>query len=108
VAVLRLTLIYLATVGLAGLLWRQPLVLTLCYVVLSALILWTWHSRGDLIFYVVPFVLGPLAEIVAVALGAWSYSQTAWLIPPWLPFAWGIAVLFVYRIARMVAAEPPT
>ena len=107
-AAVRLTVIYLATVGLAGLLWSRPLVLTLCYIVLSAVILWGWHTKDDLVFYFVPFVLGPLGEIFVVAFGAWSYTEAAWLIPPWLPFAWGIAVLFVYRIALIVGPGKST
>jgi hypothetical protein len=45
-----------------------------------------WHSRSDLMFYVVAFVLGPLGEIVAVSSGAWEYARPSYLIPMWLPF----------------------
>jgi len=90
-------------VGLAAWLWREPWTLTVCYLVLSAVVLRQWHSRRDLIFYLVPAILGPLGEAICVYFGAWEYSQSSWLLPPWLPLGWGISVLFIYRITISVA-----
>lgn len=96
--------LYLACAALAGLLWRRPVVLTLCYAALSAGLLLRWHSRRDLVYYFVPFVLGPAGEALAVSLGAWAYPPPARFLPLWLPFAWGIAMLFMHRVAEAVAA----
>ncbi|MEE8526698.1 MAG: hypothetical protein V3T72_22400 [Thermoanaerobaculia bacterium] len=98
-ALLKYFPIYIAAIGLAGLMWQRPVTLTLCYVVITALILWRYHRRGDLIYFVVPFFMGPLGELLPVRLGAWEYSKPLALIPLWLPFAWGLAGLFMRRVS---------
>ena len=50
--------------------------------------------------YACGFVLGPGGEIVAVYNGAWQYSEAPWLIPLWLPPAWGLAALILLRLAK--------
>jgi hypothetical protein len=70
----------------------------------SIFVLWRWYSRGNLIFYFVAFVLGPLGEIFAVHGGAWTYSKPLFLIPIWLPFLWGIAALVFKKVAETLNA----
>lgn len=65
--------IYALCVTLAGLLWQQPVILSLCYLAVSILMLIKWHARSDLFFYFVALVLGPAGEIVAVYFGAWEF-----------------------------------
>ncbi|MEM7354198.1 MAG: hypothetical protein AAF657_25565 [Acidobacteriota bacterium] len=89
--------IYITCIALAGLLWQRPLGLLCLYVAISVLILWKFHAKGDLIYYFVPFFMGPLGELLPVALGAWTYSKPLWMIPMWLPFVWGLAGLFMRR-----------
>ncbi len=98
-ALVRYLPLYLALIGLASLMWHRPITLTICYVAISALVLWRFHRRGDFIYFAVPFFMGPLGELAPVWFKAWTYSQPLVLIPLWLPFAWGLAGLFMRRIS---------
>jgi hypothetical protein len=92
-------------IGLASLLWRSPLVLTLSYLLMSILVFVRWHTRSDLFFYAVAFVLGPTAEAVAVSSGAWKYSKPLFLIPLWLPLLWGVTAVFLKRLSETLQGE---
>ncbi len=97
--------LYAVCIVLVGLLWHTPVVLTICYMALSVIALAKWHTKSDLLFYSVTFVLGPLGESVAVYLGAWKYSEPLFLIPMWLPFLWGICALFMKNISETLLEE---
>jgi hypothetical protein len=86
---------YVAALSCVSFLWRSPLVLLLCLAAMSALMFWRWHRSSDILFYTAGFVLGPLAEAMAVHFGAWEYAKPLFLVPIWLPCLWGIAALFV-------------
>lgn len=92
--------IYALCIILVGLLWHKPVILTICYAVISLVVLIKWHTKSDLFFYFVAFVLGPAGESVAIYFGAWKYSEPFYLIPLWLPFLWGICALFVKNISE--------
>ena len=98
-ALLSYVPIYLMCALSAGLLWRHPGFLFTIYLVTAAMLLYRWHTRADLFYFFVPFLLGPLGEIFAVGLGAWQYSKAALGVPLWLPLAWGIAMLFMKKTA---------
>ena len=91
---------YALSVVLVGLLWNRPVMLTICYVVVSIVMLMKWHTKSDLFFYLVAFALGPLGESAAIYFGAWKYSKPFYLIPLWLPFLWGICALFMKNISE--------
>ena len=78
-----------AVVLMAGGLSESPSLLTWLYVILAVLILARWHSDKDIAYFVVPMVLGPAAEAIAIAGGAWHYAGVD-SIPIWLPLAWGL------------------
>jgi len=67
--------IYILCTALVGTLWNKPVTLTLCYVVISILVLMKWHTKNDFLFYFITFLLGPIGESVAIYLGAWKYSN---------------------------------
>jgi len=92
--------IYALSVALASILWRNPVILALCYILISLFMLYRWHTKSDLIFYFAAFVLGPIGEFVATHFGAWKYSKPTFLIPIWLPFLWGIALLFMKKFSE--------
>ena len=94
--------VYLCSVALTSLLWRFPGFLALSFLLLSVLVLHSWHDRSDLASYVIGFVMGSTGEAVAVYFGAWQYSKPIFLIPIWLPRLWGIAALFTKRLTATV------
>jgi len=91
---------YVICVILVAALWRKPTLLMFCYVLISVILFAKWHTKSDFLFYVVAFILGPLAEFVAVHFGAWEYSRPFYFIPLWLPFVWGISALFMKNISE--------
>lgn len=92
---------YLSIVFCAALLWSRPWLLTVIFLGASLLLLRQWYSAPNLFFYGVAFVLGPVGEVIAVQGGAWKYSGDTTIIPPWLPFAWGLTILFIIRVAEV-------
>jgi hypothetical protein len=92
--------IYVVSLILVVALWNKPVVLTVCYAVISILILFKWHTIRNLYYYFVAFILGSIAESIAVYFGAWEYSKPFYLIPLWLPFVWGIAALLIKNISE--------
>jgi hypothetical protein len=91
---------YVLCIILVAVLWHRPILLLLCYVLMSLILFAKWHTRRDYLFYVVAFILGSLGEFVAVYFGAWEYSKPIYFIPIWLPLAWGICALFVKNISE--------
>ncbi|MHC4472030.1 MAG: hypothetical protein ACYS99_13815 [Planctomycetota bacterium] len=70
-------------------------------VVLAAVTLLLDPRRGDAWVFTGGAVLGPVAEIIAVEFGAWTYATHDFLgIPLWLPVGWGLATLLIKRISE--------
>ena len=88
---------YVLTFALASVLWERPLLLAGCYLAMSVFMLWRWHRPSDLAYFFLALALGPLGEMAAVSRGAWTYAQPAFLVPLWLPLAWGISGLFLKK-----------
>jgi hypothetical protein len=80
--------------------WKEPLLLTFLMVLVSAIMLIVWRKKEDLYLYTIVGLTGALAEAVAIAFGAWTYTlPTAIGIPIWLPFLWGIAGVVIKKIS---------
>ena len=94
--------IYAVCVLLVCLFWDNSALLTGCFFVISILLFIRYHAKSDVIFYFVAFFLGPLGEFFAIFFGAWSYAEPFYLIPTWLPFVWGIAVLLVKKLSENI------
>jgi len=94
--------IYGLCIVLVGSLWHKPILLTICYIIISIMVLIKWHQKSDLVFYAITFFLGPIGESVAIYLGAWQYSRPFYFIPAWLPFLWGICALFLKNISDTI------
>lgn len=97
--------IYVYCIGCASLFWERPVVVLICYVVLSGFMLQRWHSRADLVAFIAAMVLGSIADFVAVFFGVWHYGRPFYLIPIWLPLGWGIIGLFLKRVSGVLAAS---
>jgi len=104
-AIVVLISVYTLCVALACALWSHPALLTGCYIIISIMVLWHWHTPSDVIFYVVAFILGPVGEIFAVAFGAWNYTHPFYFIPTWLPFLWGLAILVVKNLSETILSR---
>ena len=100
-----LLLTYALCIALASFLWSHPIILSACLVLIGVFMLRRWHSKADLLFYSVAFLLGPLGEAIAVRSGAWSYSKPSFLIPLWLPLLWGIVGLFLKKLCESLATK---
>ncbi len=98
-----LLLVYGLCIALTSVLWAYPAALTGCYVLVSILTLIKWHTRADVVSFAAAAILGPLGEAVAVHSGAWTYTKSSFLIPLWLPLLWGVAGLFLRRIAWIMS-----
>jgi hypothetical protein len=62
-----------------------------------------WHTKRDMLLFSVGAIVGPLAEIMVIKFGVWSYSRpVVFGIPTWLPIAWGEATVFIYKVANMI------
>src|SRR5512134_459191 len=97
--------IYVLCIVLTCLLWPSPIILSGCLLSIGVSMLIRWHSRTDLLFYFVAFVVGPLGEAFAVRSGAWTYAKPIFLIPLWLPLLWGIAALFLKKLCESLTAK---
>ena len=97
-----LLIIYLACVVFAGLLWTEPYLLALVYLITSLFMFLKWHTKNDIFYYFSAFLLGPVGEVVAIYFGAWEYSKPLFLIPIWLPPLWGIASLFMIKFSQII------
>lgn len=82
-----------------SLLWKNPFLTALFLVILSAAMIAIGKIKEDFYLFVIVSLAGAIAEIIAIASGAWTYSfPNIFGIPIWLPFAWGNAGLFVKRL----------
>jgi hypothetical protein len=97
--------IYALCVALTGLLWSYPIILSACFVVMGILMLYRWHSKTDLVFCSIAFLLGPLGEMILIRSGAWRYAKPIYLIPLWLPLLWGIVVLFLKKLCEALTEK---
>ena len=94
-------LIFAVAVVLLVLTWKHNLLAAAAIVALFGLRALFRRKPGDLTLYAVGAILGPVTEVLATALGIWTYARPTLLgIPLWLPFAWGFAAVLFVRIAQ--------
>ncbi len=61
-------------------------------------------TRQERLILLLGATFGPLAEIIAVHFGVWSYSHATVIgIPLWLPLLWGLASVFFLKIERALS-----
>jgi hypothetical protein len=83
--------------------WKNPLILTVCLIFLSALMLILYNNKEDFYLYIISGMAGAIVEAIAIAFGAWQYAFPQFIgIPYWLPFLWGIAALFIKRVINAI------
>lgn len=95
--------LFVLTFSLISYFYHSNLLLTLILLFTGGIGIFFWHTKKDITLFVVSAILGPLAEIVCIKFGVWTYSKPVFLgIPPWLPIAWGEAVVFFYKLSNFV------
>ena len=97
--------VFVAVVAIISLFWLNNILVLAALLVLWIVAIRFWHSKKDIIFFVLASIIGPLAEIVCIHFGAWAYfNPSAMGIPVWLPLAWGFAGLLTYRFALFISS----
>lgn len=60
-----------------------------------------WHTKQDVMLFVVAAVCGPVAEMICIYVGVWQYANPDFLgIPIWLFPLWGFASVFLNRFSH--------
>lgn len=98
--------LYAAIVTAGVLLWDRPGYL-LCVLLLAAAPWLLYAKKQERIIFVVAMILGPAAEYFAIRSGAWSYHESPWVIPLWLPPAWGLASLCFLKVTEAIQRLNP-
>ena len=98
--------LFIATLLLVGLLWQYPFVLFVGVLLLllevNRSLKWRYIKTSSIVM-----IIGPLAEAVAMAFNAWSYSLPSILgFPLWLAPVWGCAALFFLALGEFVKEIP--
>jgi hypothetical protein len=105
VRVIRSLSFYAVAIAALAFLYTTPYLLAGILLGLTIVTLFVDRGPNDIYFPVFGFVFGPMAEILSVSQGGWTYTHPdIFGIPIWLPFGWGLAVLLVKRLAEAVAA----
>jgi hypothetical protein len=82
------------TLAVILVLWQNPFVSAVILGGFHIIVLVYLKSRRLFFTYLFGFMLGPLAEVLAILAGAWTYTVPQFFgIPVWLPFLWGAATL---------------
>jgi len=88
------TLLFVFGVAMVALLYMNNILLTLIILAGWITAIKLWHVKHDIYLF----------GTAAVKTGAWQYSNPSLLgIPVWLPLLWGIAVVFINRVANALA-----
>jgi len=94
----------LVSLGAIITLWQNNLALTGVLLIVFLAVYYFWRTHGDIVAFVVGAIGGPLAEVIAIHFNVWQYSNPTIIvghIPLWLPIAWGIAAMLIYRSTIM-------
>ena len=99
-------LLFLITVFIIALSWKNNVLTLVLLLVLWSIPIFFWPKKGDLAYFFMAFILGPIGEIVAIKFGAWQYSNPDFLgIPIWLPFLWGCSAVLFNRLKNIFSQE---
>ncbi len=92
----------IASLGVVSIFWEQPYLLTATLICITVLMFFIRTEKQSFVVYIVGFIFGPIAEIVAIHAGAWQYAAPSFSgIPIWLPFLWANAALFIVNTEKL-------
>lgn len=96
-------LLSISSLFLVGLFYTEEILLFLLLGVLATNILLLYFSKKEVVLFVLVGIAGTLAEVIAIAFGAWTYAdKSLYTVPFWLPVLWGIAGIFIKRLYEHV------
>lgn len=99
-------ILYWFEVAAVFFLFPYPYILAVVLACVSVFCFLRVYTFRDKVLYLCAFVMGPVAELASIALGAWVYSYPGhFVFPLWLPFAWGFVVVMITKIAESIALE---
>ena len=93
----------LATLLVVGVLRDKIFISILLLSVCSICLLIIDGNKKTIRLFFLVFILGPLAEALAIYFGAWDYSNPFILgVPLYLPFVWGNASIYIKRLDNFI------
>ena len=99
-------LLFLITIFIVALSWKNNILTFVLLLILWAIPVCGWPKKGDLSYFLIAFILGPIGEIVAIKFGALQYSNPNFLgIPIWLPVLWGCLAILFNRLISIFKQE---
>jgi hypothetical protein len=97
-------ILYFVGIALVGMLHDQEILLLVAFIVGVSVYFKKYWNQFDFILFMMGFIFGPLADMVAIPLGAWEYTNHLYFIfPLWYPIAFGIMLVLLKRIAFQVS-----
>jgi uncharacterized membrane protein YoaT (DUF817 family) len=88
-------------IALIVMLWRDNTLLLIVMLAECLTVMWLWHERHDLYFFLTIAILSTIAEVVFVHFQVWHYANPTFLgVPLWFPIAFGTAALTGKRFVR--------
>ncbi len=96
-----------ASVVITAYLWQYPNIVFILLAFLAGIMLYIEQTVVARKIYLLGCVIGPVAEMVCLNTGVWSYAQPVvfGMFPLWLPLLWGNASLLIYRLSRWIGEE---
>lgn len=86
--------------------WREPLLLTSILILIALIYLLFCRRNGDLLIFIVASIAGPVGEVIVSLSGLWTYhGARVFGVPYWLPLAWGITAVSIWRFINTLLVE---
>jgi hypothetical protein len=83
--------------------WQYPLPLLLSLIAISLGYFAFTKNKREIYIFVIAGVVGPIGEAVVASSGLWTYhGETIFGIPYWLPLAWGITAVAIFKLISKV------
>lgn len=87
----------------AVLFWETTFISTIIAIAIVAIGFIFFHSKEDVIFFVVASILGSVTEMIMIGSGAWQYGNPVLFgLALWTPLFWGFAYLFARRARDVI------
>lgn len=86
---------------MVGLLGTRPTLLFLGALACSLGLFALYPNRSQGLVFLITGIAGSVAEITAIQMGAWQYTDPAFMgIPLWLPLVWGSAGMYISILSK--------